>query len=83
MILIFTFLYTTNLLCILSDKQKYTYSGNYDSNVNKQHNTINRQGSVIKIDKKQHKTYLSESEETVSWSNAFNFKKIWGTSVDP
>ncbi|MCY4330866.1 MAG: hypothetical protein OXC48_12450, partial [Endozoicomonadaceae bacterium] len=32
---------------------------------------------------KQHKTYLSEADETAPWSNAFNFKKMWGTSVDP
>ncbi|MCY4330050.1 MAG: hypothetical protein OXC48_08245, partial [Endozoicomonadaceae bacterium] len=70
-------------MCILSDKQQYTYSGNYDGNINKQHNSINKQGSVIKKDKKQHKAYLSESEEITPWSNAFNFKKFWVTSVDP
>ena len=86
-LLISVLLYTNNLLCKLSSKQEQTYFDNYTNNFNKSYNIFNKITDkyfpVIKTDKKQHKTYFSEAEKIAPWSNAFNFKKSWGTSVDP
>ncbi len=90
LILIFVLLYTNNLLCILLNKQKpgYFYNNNNDDDsVNKSYNTFykttNKYSSVEQANKKQQRHYLSETGETAPWSNAFDFQKLWGTSVDP
>ncbi len=38
---------------------------------------------VLNSKKIQQVTSTSESSESAPWSNAFNFKKVWGTTVDP
>ncbi len=35
------------------------------------------------LEKKRHKFYSSVLDKTTPWSNAFNFKKVWGATVDP
>ncbi|MCY4328717.1 MAG: hypothetical protein OXC48_01320, partial [Endozoicomonadaceae bacterium] len=74
-------------MCKLSVKQKNIDPDDYDHNFNKPYNIFSKRIDddlpIIKTSKKQHETYLSESEETTPWSNAFNFKKFLGTSVDP
>ncbi|MCY4330273.1 MAG: hypothetical protein OXC48_09400, partial [Endozoicomonadaceae bacterium] len=71
---------------MLSGKQKYIHPDSYN-NFNKSNSVfnkaINKYSAAIKIRKKQHSTYFSEEGEKDLWSNAFNFKKMWGTSVNP
>ncbi|MCY4330295.1 MAG: hypothetical protein OXC48_09510, partial [Endozoicomonadaceae bacterium] len=84
---IFLLLYANNLFCNSSNKQQHIYPSD-DTNSFKTSDKLffqekNRHLPVIKKNKKQQKAYLSEEGETAPWSNAFNFKKLWGTSVDP
>ena len=37
----------------------------------------------LNSEKKIQQVYSSVSGKTEPWSNAFNFKKVWGSTVDP
>ena len=84
-----TLLYCTeSLFCIISCKQRNSFNNhsNYfyhsDNKSDKTTNQYNNQ-SRSKLKKTHRMTFSSESSESTPWSNAFNFKKMWGTTVDP
>ncbi|MCY4177386.1 MAG: hypothetical protein OXD32_02685, partial [Endozoicomonadaceae bacterium] len=84
-----TLLYCTeSLFCIISCKQRNSFNNhsNYfyhsDNKSDKTTNQYNNQ-SRSKLEKTHRTTFSSESSESNPWSNAFNFKKMWGTTVDP
>ncbi|MCY4328850.1 MAG: hypothetical protein OXC48_02010, partial [Endozoicomonadaceae bacterium] len=81
--------YTINVFC----KKLNTQSSNltdrcttpldclYHTNNKKMNKNYINDRSIL--EKKQQRFYSSVSGETEPWSNAFNFKKVWGTTVDP
>ncbi len=81
--------YTGNLFCTTSDTQKnslrnryigYSYhsDNSYQTITDKNHTKF-----TLNSEKKDQLTTASPSGESAPWSNAFNFKKVWGTTVDP
>ncbi|MCY4178561.1 MAG: hypothetical protein OXD32_08745, partial [Endozoicomonadaceae bacterium] len=80
---------TINLFCAetniqishFTDKstKPFDYFDNTNNKVTDKYYAKRRSGS----EKKLQQIYSSASDETKPWSNAFNFKKVWGTTVDP
>ncbi len=80
---------TINLFCAetniqishFTDKstKPFDYFDNTNNKVTDKYYAKRRSGS----EKKLQQIYSSASGETEPWSNAFNFKKVWGTTVDP
>ena len=79
--------YTENSFCTVFDTQKtkllnkYNYFHNLD-NIHNKTTDHNYDKSIADIEKKRPiKSTGAGNQEP--WSNAFNFKKTWGTTVDP
>ncbi len=80
---------TEDLFCLVSkvktnnfiDSDTGFFSDPYDT-VNKVTKKVYDQ-TGLNFKKKQQTTTFSESDRSTPWSNAFNFKKVWGTTVDP
>ncbi|MCY4330109.1 MAG: hypothetical protein OXC48_08545, partial [Endozoicomonadaceae bacterium] len=65
----------------LTDKHTKTFDYFYNTDnkaVNRDY--IKRRSA---LEKKPQKAYFSAIDKTEPWSNAFNFKKAWGATVDP
>ncbi len=78
--------YTGNLLCTESDIQKKRLTTKYaDYLYNPNNKETNRAYNrfAFNIEEKRHLTSYSSSDNSNPWSNAFNFKKGWGATVDP
>ncbi len=78
--------YTGNLFCIVADVEKKRLTTRYTdylyNSYNKKTNR-NYNGFTLNTKEKRRITAYSASDKSTPWSNAFNFKKSWGTTVDP
>ncbi|MCY4329023.1 MAG: hypothetical protein OXC48_02895, partial [Endozoicomonadaceae bacterium] len=69
--------------------QKNHFIKRYTNSFYHSHSTTNKTVKedydqiVLNSKKTQQITSTSESSGSAPWSNAFNFKKVWGTTVDP
>ncbi len=81
--------YTVSLFCTEASIQNNNFTDKITVSLDYLHNTYNKAENkyYIKhrsnIEKKLHRVYSPAVEKTEPWSNAFNFKKVWGTTVDP
>ncbi len=78
--------YTGNLFCTISDIQKNSLGTRYTGYSHHSDNKITNKHHIkftLNPGKKPQLTISSSSGESAPWSNAFNFKKVWGTTVDP
>ena len=79
--------YTESSFCAVFDTQKnklvnkYNYFHSLDNIHNKTTNESYNK-SIAGIEKKRLIKSTGAGDQA-SWSNAFNFKKTWGTTVDP
>ncbi|MCY4330520.1 MAG: RHS repeat protein, partial [Endozoicomonadaceae bacterium] len=78
-----------NLFCTMPDIQKnrsatkYTSYFYHSDNPNNQKINKSHTKFTLNPEKKRQLTASSSPGESSPWSNAFNFKKVWGTTVDP
>ncbi len=81
--------YSENSFCSVFEIQKNHFIKRYTDSFYHSHSTTNKTVKedydqiVLNSKKTQQITSTSESSGSVPWSNAFNFKKVWGTTVDP
>ena len=82
--------YTRNLFCTISGAQKNSlvipYAGYFYHSDNSHHTITDKNHTKLTLNsKKKHQSTVSSSSssESAPWSNAFNFKKVWGATVDP
>ncbi len=86
---ILLFGYVESLFCTASQIQSSSFinkeTNSFDDVYNRTYRAIkkNNDQSELNIKKTEKRTISSESTRSESWSNAFNFKKVWGSTVDP
>ncbi len=80
---------TEDLFCLVSKVKTNNFIDSHTDFFSDPYDTINKvtkkgyDQTGLNFKKKQQTTTFSESDRSTPWSNAFNFKKVWGTTVDP
>ena len=81
--------HTISLFCKEANIQSSNFTDNYIEFFNYFYNINNKKMNKeyikhkLNSEKKIQQVYSSVSGKTEPWSNAFNFKKVWGSAVDP